>query len=140
MSAQDLGAACKAVAANLAAVVDVTHEAEFPPWTDPRFDEAMAELRHTIDVSLDGKEEQVLHLIAAQHGLDFCAMEGLAGDLEHVEHWLTILLGSNAPARDATRVLAVIVGVYLCPDELAYLGVLAIAAADEFEGVLADGG
>ena len=139
MSVRDLVDARRTVADELAALARLTAEAGWPPWADPRFDDAIASLRRMIDARVDHNEEQVRDVIAAQHGLDLETLESLA-DVEHVTHWVTVLLGSETIDASSARILALLLDVYLCPDELAYLGVLAIAALDEVEGVFADGG
>ena len=139
MSVEDLGNSRRAIADELRVIACLTDEAGWPPWADPRFDNAVSSLRRTVDAHVEHREEQLRDVIAAQHGLDLETLEFLA-DVEHVAHWVTVLLGPETIDPSAARILALLLDVYLCPDELAYLGVLAIAALDEVEGVFADGG
>ena len=140
MSAPDAGQARQALAEDLRVIARLTAEAAWPPWTDPRFDDAMSDLRSTIDHQVEHRQDAVLNLIAGQHGVDLETLKVLSADLEHLARWVAVLAGGDVVIGDTSRVVAAILAVYLCADELAYLGVLAIASVDELEGVFADGG
>lgn len=121
-----VAAARRTVADELRTLGRLLAGAQWPPWTDPRFEEAVAQLRRTLDEQVERNEDE-LPVVAGRLGLEFEALERMAASAPDVQRWVTILAGSTFGGYGSPAVIAELLIVNLFPDELAYIGLLARA-------------
>ena len=113
----------RVVGDELRALAVLLAEADWPPWNDPRLEEAVWRLRHTIDEHLDLYEDS-MPVIASRLGLDFDGLQAKAADGDQVARWVSVLVGSACEGEVSLDVMAEFLSVHLYADELAYLGLL----------------